>query len=72
MDNRYTSPELFVVLREIHDIYASGMTRSNRIGYPKDDVQLSLPRAAERGEFRMVVDLSNQLAAIEWKDSKVV
>jgi hypothetical protein len=23
MDNRYASPELFVVLREIHDIYAS-------------------------------------------------
>ena len=72
MDNRYAAPELFVVLLEIHDIYASGTTRSNRIGYPKDDERLTVPRGAERGEFKMVVDWSNQLAAIEWKDSKVV
>ena len=40
MDNRYTAALLFVILQETHKILCIGTTRANRIGWPKDAMNL--------------------------------
>ena len=36
MDNRYTSPLLFILLREKFDILCAGTICCNRVGWPKE------------------------------------
>ena len=41
MDNRYACASLFVLLRENFDIICAGTTRTNRVGWQKDNMTTS-------------------------------
>ena len=70
MDNRYQCAELAVVLRDWCRIMSTGTTRRNRKGFPKDD--LTLPKKGDRGESKLMYDITNELIFLQWRDSKVV
>lgn len=69
-DNRYSSPQLFVYLRDIHKIHAVGTIRKSRKGW--DQEIMNLPKAGDRGESLVRFDRVNGLLAGQWRDSKVV
>lgn len=70
MDNRYTAAPLLVLLREKHGIVGSGTTRANRIGWPKD--QMNLSKSDERGTSKVLYDKRNKVLVTQWVDNKVV
>lgn len=70
MDNRYTAAPLFILLRERFDILCAGTTRKNRIGWPKD--QMNMPKSAPRGSNMVLYDKTNKVLVLQWKDNKVV
>ena len=47
-----------------------GTCRTNRIGWPK--IVMNLDKKSTRGEFKIAFCREAQLAAFQWKDSKVV
>ena len=47
MDNCYSSPLLFILLREKFDILCAGTIRCNRVGWPKQ--KMNLTKSAGRG-----------------------
>jgi len=59
MDNRYSSPELFVLLREQHQIRCCGTIRSNRKGW--DSKIMNLAKSSARG--------SKKYHLFNWKSS---
>ena len=70
MDNRYTCAQLLVLLREQYGILGSGTTRANRIGWPKD--QMNLSKSDERGTSKVLYDKRNEILVTQWVDNKVV
>lgn len=65
-----TAAQLLILLREQYDILGSGTTRANRIGWPKE--QMNLSKADERGTSKVLYDRQNEILAVQWVDSKVV
>ena len=70
MDNRYSSAALFVLLREQCKIVCSGTTRKNRIGWPKEEMDLT--KTMERGRSKVLYDHVNKVMVTQWVDNKVV
>ena len=70
MDNRYTAAPLFILLREQFDILCAGTTSKNRIGWPKD--QMNMPKSAPRGRNTVLYDKTNKVLVLQWKDNKVI
>ena len=70
MDNRYTCAQLLVLLREQYGILGSGTTRANRIGWPKEEMNLS--KSDERGTSKVLYDKRNEILVTQWVDNKVV
>ena len=70
MDNRYQCPELAVILRDRCRIMNTGTTRRNRKGF--DNEQLNLPKQGDRGEYKILYDMVNEVLTFQWRDSKVV
>ena len=71
LDNRYTAASLLIQLREQYDILCSGTTRANRIGWPKDQMNLS-KKDDDRGTSKVLYDKVNKILVTQWVDSKVV
>jgi hypothetical protein len=69
MDNRYSAPELFVMLQEQYQIVACGTIRSNRKGW--DGTIMNLPKNAERGSSLVKYDPVNRVLFGQWNDNKV-
>ncbi|KAL3800369.1 hypothetical protein HJC23_003665 [Cyclotella cryptica] len=65
MDNRYSTPTLFVLLQEKYSILACRTTQSNRTGW---NTQI-LP---QRGTSLVKFDPVNKVLFREWNDNKVV
>ena len=42
MDNYYSAGTLFVILCEVHGIFASGTIHVNRVGWPHESMNLSV------------------------------
>jgi len=73
LDNRYQCPELAVLLRLRYNVYTAGTCRRNRIGFPQEHLGLvKLPKHANRGEYKMMLDEANKVQVCQWVDSKVV
>ena len=70
MDNRYTAAQLLILLREQYDILGCGTTRQNRIGWPKELMNMS--KKAPRGTNKTLYDKTNNILVGQWKDNKVV
>jgi hypothetical protein len=70
MDNRYTSPALFILLREKYGILACGTIRSNRKGWNAE--VMNLKKTAPRGSSILKYDPTNKLLFGQWNDNKVV
>ena len=70
MDNRYSAPELFVMLREKYQILAFGTVRSNRKGW--DGSIMNLSKRDERGSSLVKYDPVNRILFGQWNDNKVV
>ena len=70
-DNRYSSPPLFVLLREKYGILCSGTTRKNRIGWPKDQMDMC-KKTVIRGESEVLYDDVNKVLVVQWMDNRVV
>jgi hypothetical protein len=70
MDNRYSAPELFVMLREKYQILACGTIQSNRKGW--DGTIMNLSKNDERGSSLVKYDPVNCVLFGQWHDNKVV
>jgi hypothetical protein len=70
MDNRYSAPSLFVLLREKYSILACGTVRSNRTGW--NSQILNLPKSSQQGTSLMKFDPINKVLFGQWNDNKVV
>jgi hypothetical protein len=70
MDNRYTSPDLFVLLREKYKILACGTIRTNRKGW--DPSIMNLSKSSPRGTSLTKYDPINKVLFGQWNDNKVV
>ncbi len=70
MDNRYTAPELFVLLREKYQVLACGTIRSNRKGW--DSNIMNLKKSSPRGTSLVKYDPTNKILFGQWNDNKVV
>jgi hypothetical protein len=70
MDNRYTAPELFVLLRERYQILACGTIRSNRKGW--NSSIMNLKKSSPRGSSLEKYDPVNKVLFGQWNDNKVV
>ena len=70
MDNQYACASLFVLLRENFDILCAGTTRTNRVGWPKDNMTMS--KSAARGTTIRDYDHQNHILCVQSMDNKVV
>jgi hypothetical protein len=70
MDNRYTAPELFVILREKYQILACSTIRPNRKGW--DAKIMNLTKSTPRGTSLERYDPMNKILFGQWNDNKVV
>ena len=70
MDNRYTAPELFVLLREKYQILACGTIRSNRKGW--DSNIMNLKKSSPCGTSLVKYNPTNKILFGQWNDNKVV
>lgn len=70
MDNRYTTPELFVLLQEKYHILACGTIRSNCKGW--DATVMNLTKTAPRGTSLVKYDPMDRILFGQWNDNKVV
>ena len=70
MDNRYTSPHLFILLREKYKILACGTIRANRKGW--DPKIMNLAKSSPRGTSLTKYDPINKILFGQWNDNKVV
>lgn len=71
MDNRYMCPELAVFLRDTMSILSVGTCRSNRVGMPKELLDMK-KNEAERGDVNITYDEDNDIVVLEWFDNKIV
>jgi Transposase IS4 len=73
LDNRYQCPQLAHLLWTRYHVLLVGTCRQNRIGWPKDvmDLDRTKPKPA-RGTFKMAYCDEANIAAFQWCDSKVV
>ena len=69
-DSRYTAAALFILLREEHDILVAGTTQSNRIGWPKD--LMDLTSSGECGTSKVLYNKVNKILVTQSIDNKVV
>ena len=70
MDNRYTAPELFILLREKYQILACGAIWSNRKRW--DCSIMNLSKKTERGSSLVKYDTVNRILFGQWNENKVV
>jgi len=70
MDNRYTSPLLFVALLRHYGIAAIGTVRKNRKGLGKE--LLTMLKSAEHGACKIYYCKISKILCVQWNDNKVV
>jgi hypothetical protein len=70
MDNRYSSPLLFVTLLRHYGIAAIGTVRKNRKGLGKE--LLTMLKSAERGACKVYYCKTSKILCVQWNDNKVV
>ena len=70
IDNRYSAPTLFILLREKYSILACGTVRSNQTGW--NSQILNLPKTSQRGTSLVKFDPVNKVLFGHWNDNKVV
>ena len=70
-DNRYSSIELAIYLREKFKILTAGTIRKNRKGFDKDLFAMTVGNS-ERGDSKLYYDPSYKIAIAQWHDNKVV
>ena len=70
MDNRYSTPTLFVLLRENYKTLACGTVRSNHMGW--NPQILNLPKTSQRGTSLVKFDPVNRVLFGQWNNNKVV
>eukprot|EP00956_Cyclotella_meneghiniana_P008474 scaffold11429_cov48-Cyclotella_meneghiniana.AAC.4 len=70
MDNSYSAPTLFVLLREKYQILACGTIRTNRVGW--NTRLMNVQKSDVRGTSLLKYDSMNQILFGQWKDNKVV
>jgi hypothetical protein len=70
MDNCYSSPTLFVLLREKYGILACGTIRSNLKGWNSN--VMNLKKSVPRGASLVKYDPTNKVLFGQWNDNKVV
>ncbi len=70
MDNRYSAPELFVMLKLKYKILACGTIRTNRKGWDSD--VMCLKKRGVRGESLTKYDPVNEILFGQWRNNKIV
>ncbi len=70
MDNRYSSPSLFILLREKYGLLSCGTIRSNRKGWNPE--LMNLKKSSPRGTSVLKYDPTNKILFGQWNDNKVV
>ncbi len=70
MDNNYSAPELFVILKTKNNILACGTIRTYRRGWDTNVINLS--KTVIRGESKRFYNPINGILFGQWKDNKVV
>ncbi len=70
MDNCYSAPELFVMLKIKYTIIACGTVRTNRRGWEMNVMNPS--KSVARGKSKTFYDPINGVLFGQWKDNKVV
>ena len=68
MDNRYAAPQLFALMLTNYNIRAVGTCKANRTGFESEALQL--PKNAERGHHKRLVDKRLGMVITRWRDSK--
>ena len=67
MDNRYAAPQLFALMLTNYNIRAVGTCKANQTGFKSDALQL--PKKAEEGEYKRLVDKRLGMVTTRWRDS---
>ena len=70
-DNRYSSIELAIYIREKFKILTAGTIRKNRKGFNKDLFTMTV-KNSQRGDSKLYYDPTYKVAIAQWHDNKVV
>ena len=70
MDNRYAAPQLLAIMLSNYNIRGVGTCKASRTGY--DSERLQLPKNAERGTFKRLIDPRLGMIITRWRDSKTL
>ena len=70
MDNRYMCAQLCSILHSKYGIESVGTTKTNRIGWDKD--KMDLTKKQPRGTSKKIIDKTNRVMSLQWVDNKVV
>ena len=70
-DNRYSSIELAIWLRENCKVLTAGTIRKNRKGMDKDLFCMDKKKSV-RGDSKLFYDSANNVAVTQWHDNKIV
>jgi len=70
MDNRYTAPQLLVLMLTNWNRRGVGTCRANRKGFASKDLELD--KSSTRGSFERKVDKRLGMVITRWKDSKIL
>ena len=70
MDNRYAAPQLLAIMLSNYNIRGVGTCKASRTGY--DSERLQLPKNAERGTFKRLIDPRLGMIVTRWRDSKTL
>ena len=68
MDNRYAAPQLFALMLTNYNIRAVRTCKANCTGFESEALQL--PKNAERGHHKRLVDKRLGMVITRWRDSK--
>ena len=70
-DNRYSSFELAVYMREKFKILTAGTIRKNRKGFDKNLFNMD-KKNSQRGDSKLYYDKGTKVALAQWHDNKIV
>ena len=64
-------PQLAILLKMRYNILSVGTCRTNRKGWPRELLHLK-NNSSEKGDYIVTYDNINQVACMQWCDSKIV
>lgn len=67
MDNRYTCPELLVLMISKYDMHGVGIYKANRKGFASN--KLPMDKQADRCTFTILVDKRLGMMTTRWENS---